>query len=471
MRAWFRSGPIRRQITALAIGPVILLVVIGAVTEPLMLEKYESIAYAETTALKIETVVEQVRMSQSPEQIAAILDAVDRTGLQVEIVPAAELQGLAHEEVVAGDVRRLVQADLPVSLEPILREETVGQLDDVLVVRVDAATALAFAPAPAGPDSLINDQQVSAILMVLAYMLPVMLLAYYAGRVITAPLSSFAAAAQSLSPDEGADRPFDEGGSLEVRTLAKSLNDMRSRTRRMIDDRTRMLRAINHDLRTPLTRLRLRAEQSDQPELRHAMLRDISRIVEMIEETLTYLSREASAEESVRVDLSSLLGTVCSDFADIGFSVTYEGPERFAYSCKPHALTRAITNLVDNGTKFAATVTVRLGRESDGAVRIAVADDGPGVSAELRGKVLEPFFKTNAARTLGDRGGFGLGLSIVDDIVRSHRGSMRLVDSDPKGLTVLIDLPAEAPRAGDRNGRRRTAKPSRSTMASRARAA
>lgn len=449
MKSWFRSDPIRRQITALAIGPVILLALIGALTEPLTLEKYESSSYAETTSLKIETVVEQVRMSDSPEQIAAILDAVDKTGLRVELVPAAELHGLAQEDVGAGDVRRLVQADLPASLEPILREDTAGTLDDVLVVRVDAATALAFAPLPAGPDALIIDRQVNAILITLALLLPVMLLAFYAGCVITAPLSRFAAAAQTLSPEEGEDRPFDEAGSLEVRTLAKSLNDMRSRTRRMIDDRTRMLRAISHDLRTPLTRLRLRAEQSQQPELRDAMLRDISRIVEMIEETLAYLSKNVSAEEWVKADLPSLLGTVCSDFADIGFTVAYEGPERLAYRCKPQALTRAISNLLDNGTKFAGTVSVRLSREPGGAVRIAVSDDGPGVPAEIRGKVLEPFFKASAARTVGSRGGFGLGLSIVSDIVRSHGGSMQLVDNDPTGLTVLIDLPASTPRASE----------------------
>jgi signal transduction histidine kinase len=443
MRTWFQSGSIRRQITALAIGPVILVALLAIVTQPLTPNVYESTSYAETTAIRIETVVEQVRVSDAPAQIAAVLDAVSKTGLRVEIVSAAELNGSPQKAVADGDVRELVRGNLPASLHAVLRGTTRdGALSDVIVVQVDGDTALAFAPALGSPDALISHKQVNFILKALVVILPVMLSSFYAGRMITAPLTRFADAAQSLDPDEGQDRPFEEGGSLEMRKLATSLNDMRGRIRDMLNDRTRMLRAISHDLRTPLTRLRLRAERSAQPDLRGAMLNDIKRIDEMIDETLTFLSKDVSAEEPVNADLPSLLQTVCADFADIDFATTYDGPDRFTYPCKPRALARAISNLVDNGTKFANVVIVRLVVHATGAVQIMVADDGPGVAEELRRKVLEPFFKGSAARTATDGGGFGLGLSIVNDIVRSHGGSMRLLDGNSGGLTVSVDLPA-----------------------------
>jgi signal transduction histidine kinase len=209
-------------------------------------------------------------------------------------------------------------------------------------------------------------------------------------------------------------------------------------------------------LRTPLTRLRLRADRSAQPELRAAMLKDIARINDMIEETLTYLSNNVGAEALVKADLPSLVETVCADFADIGFAVTYEGPGRFTYLCKPRALTRAISNLIDNGTKFASAVVVRLVDHADGSARIFVTDDGPGIPINLRERVLEPFFKASAARPANGPGGFGLGLSIVNDIVRGHGGSMQLLAGTPSGLTVRIDLPATIDSTATRVEMRKT---------------
>lgn len=452
MREWFQTRPIRKQISALALGPVILVALLAAVTQPLTLREFESTSYAEKTAIRIEQVVEQVRVSDTPAQIAAVLDAVSKTGLRAEIVSAAELEGPPQAVVADGDVRQLVRDNLPASLHPVLRAKTQdGALPDAIVVRVNRDTALAFVPALAGPDAMINDRQVDRILMGLVVILPVMFLSFYAGRMITAPLTRFVDTAQSLDPDEGKDRPFEEVGSLEIRKLAMSLNDMHGRIRNMLNDRTRMLRAISHDLRTPLTRLRLRAERSTQPDLRGAMLNDIERIDEMIGETLTFLSKDVSAEEPVQADIPSLLQTVCADFADVGNAVTYEGPDRFSYPCKPRALARAISNLVDNGTKFANVVVIQLLIDNPGVVQILVSDDGPGVAEELRRKVLEPFFKANAARTVTDRGGFGLGLSIVNDIVGNHGGSLRLLDSILGGLTVCVELPAVI-REASQNG-------------------
>lgn len=440
----FWIGSIHRQIAALAIGPVIGLVMLGTISELVLRDDLESVSYARMTALKIEMVIDQIRASASAEQKAAILDAISKTGLQIEEVSAAELSQEAETEIPADDVRRLVRDNLPTTFAAAFRTKTsAGKLHDVLVVGIGDNRALAFRPASPPPDAWISDQQVSVVLQVMGLVLPVVVLSLYAARVIAAPLLEFAKAAETLRPDDGPDRPFNESGAAEIRTLARSLNEMRSRVRSMIDDRTRMLRAISHDLRTPLTRLRLRAERSAQPELKAALLKDISALSDMINDTLTYLSKEMAAEKPVNADLPSLLATVCSDFSDVGFDVRYAGPERFAYRCKPRSLARAITNLVENSTKFAQEISVELSVLENRTVRISVVDDGPGLPVGLRTRVLEPFFKADTARTSTDRGGFGLGLSIVDDIVRAHGGTIELLNRAPHGLAAQMDFPAE----------------------------
>lgn len=439
----FQSGSIRRQITALAVGPIIGLVILNAISEYLLRVDLGSISYARMTALKIETVIDQVKASTSAEQKAAILNVTSRTGLQVEEVAAAELFQQTDVSVSFDDIRRLVRNNMPATFATAFRTETsTGKLRNVLLVGTGNDSALAFLPASPPTVGWFSDQQVYIVVHLMGHVLPVVLLSLYAVRVIAAPVLEFAKAAETLKPDEGPDRPFNESGAAEIRTLARSLNDMRSRVRGMIDDRTRMLQAISHDLRTPLTRLRLRAERSTQPELKTALLKDISAPDDMIDDTLTYLSKEMATEKPVNADLPSLLATVCSDFSDTGYNVKYVGPERFAYRCRPRSLARAITNLVENSIRFAQRISIELAVLENGTVRISVVDDGPGLPVGLRIRVLEPFFKVDTARTLTGRSGFGLGLSIVDDIVRAHGGTIELLNREPHGLEAKMDLPA-----------------------------
>jgi signal transduction histidine kinase len=439
-----KAGSIRWQIAASAIGPVILVSLLAILTQPLTLYEPESLSYARGTALKIEMIIEQVLAADTTAEEAAILAVASRTGLQVEEVPIAELSTVASLSLSRSDIRQLVRDHLPEAIPSSFRDRTAtGNLRNVLVVGTGDGRALAFMPAPAPPDTWITDQQIDLSLKVLVVILPVLVLSLYAASMITAPLLKFAEAAQTLKLDEGPDRPFNEGGAAEMRTLAKSLNDMRSRVRSMIEDRTRMLRAISHDLRTPLTRLRLRAERSSQPELKASFLADIAALSDMIDDTLIYLSKEMDAEKRLNADLPSLLETICADFIDMGYDVAYAGPERFAYRCKPRWLARAITNLVENSTKFAQRVTVTLSEVGTDIVRISVQDDGPGLPGNLRQRVFEPFFKVDTARTSAERSGFGLGLSIVDDIVRAHGGTIELLNAIPHGLIAHIDLPAE----------------------------
>jgi signal transduction histidine kinase len=258
---------------------------------------------------------------------------------------------------------------------------------------------------------------------------------------ITSPLVRFADAAKRLRLDGNEGEQFTAEGARELRTLATALNNMRHRIRKMVDDRTRMLTAVSHDLRTPLTRLRMRVERSKDPASREAMLADIDNLTTMIEESLQYLSSTVTAEPPRKVDISSLLRTIASEFCDLGHDVIYCGPERFGYVCQQKALIRAITNIVENAVRFGTKVAVELRNSPQGGAVIIVNDNGPGLEEGLREKVLEPFFKVDEARSLNSNSGFGLGLSIADEIVKGHGGSLLLENIVPHGLRVTIQLP------------------------------
>ncbi|WP_413989830.1 ATP-binding protein [Labrys okinawensis] len=443
----FRSGSVREPIIALAVAPVLLVVIFAGITE-LMGGTRHVISTADVLAVNIEMAVKAIRAADSPAQAEDIVRALNKAGLQVREMTRQEVDRDTQALTSDGDIRNLVAKRLPNLPDVQLRHiASPDAAQDLVVVGLDDTRTLAFT---LRPDARALDLRVLmpvVLWSVVAIAPVVILLTIYAGFMITAPLMRFAAAAQSLAPDDGPERPFSEKGAREISVLARALNDMRSRIHTMINDRTRMLRAISHDLRTPLTRLRLRAERSSQPELRDGMLSDISRINDMIEETLTYLRKDVATERLLRADLPSLLETVCADFSNAGFSVSYRGPTRLTYFCKPHGVYRAVANLVDNGTKFATDVVVSLETMEGGALQIDVSDDGPGLPDELKARVLEPFFKGDSARATDGDAGFGLGLSIVHDIVRDHNGRLSFVDRSPHGLTVRLLLPAQADAA------------------------
>jgi signal transduction histidine kinase len=272
----------------------------------------------------------------------------------------------------------------------------------------------------------------------------VTILSVYAVRWIVSPLSSLAAAARSFGQSPDHDGIVSRSGPREIVQVADALNDMRTRIRALLDERTRMLAAISHDLRTPLTRLRLRAERISDQGMKEGMLHEITRVTRMLDETLEYLRADLRSERICRVDLPSVVQTVCAEFADVGHAVSYDGPAHLTWSCRSNALTRAITNVVDNAVKHGSAVTVTL-RSTKGRVEMDVTDDGPGIPSLLREKVFEPFFKGDDARAPGDREGFGLGLSIARDVIKGHGGEISLLDRKPRGLIVRLSLPSETP--------------------------
>jgi signal transduction histidine kinase len=267
----------------------------------------------------------------------------------------------------------------------------------------------------------------------------VSLLGLWAARALTAPLSSFAKAAEDFSLN-GAAAPLPERGPEEIRSVAKALNRMRERITALIDDRTKMLAAISHDLRTPITRMRLRSEFIEDDGHRSRMLRDLDQMRSMLESVLSFLRNDRKLESMTLVDIASSLQLVTDQFADMGHKVAYEGPEHAMATVRPDDLHRSVTNLVENAVRFGAEARIRLIVSPD-IMTIEVEDDGPGISDSRKDVMLEPFVRGDEARNMDEASGFGLGLSIARTIVLAHRGALSLNDRTPHGLIVRIELP------------------------------
>ncbi len=267
----------------------------------------------------------------------------------------------------------------------------------------------------------------------------VTLLGLWAARSVSAPLSAFAKAAESFSLNS-ATAPLPERGPEEIRFVAQALNRMRERIGGLIDDRTRMLAAISHDLRTPITRMRLRSEFIEDEVNRSRMLADLDQMRSMLESVLSFLRNDRKPESLTLVDLASALQLVTDQFADMGHKVTYVGPDHAMATARPDDLHRSVTNLVENAVRFGAEATVRLRMSPDSAM-IDVEDDGPGISDAHKADMLEPFVRGDNARNMDEAAGFGLGLSIARAVALAHGGELSLHDKKPHGLIVRIQIP------------------------------
>jgi signal transduction histidine kinase len=257
-------------------------------------------------------------------------------------------------------------------------------------------------------------------------------------RRVTAPLASFAVAAERLGRDVAAP-PVPETGTIETRQASRAFNDMQVRLRNLIENRTRLLAAISHDLRTPLTLLRLRAENvEDQPE-RDKMLATIAEMNSMIEATLNFARDETLAEPRRPTDLSSLLQSITDDMSDAGLPVTMAPARPLIYECRPKALKRAVTNLIDNAVKYGKTAHAAINATSK-AVEITIDDDGPGIPESEIKRVLEPFYRVEESRNR-ETGGVGLGLAIALSAVQAQGGEMSLVNRPSSGLRAVVRLP------------------------------
>ena len=227
--------------------------------------------------------------------------------------------------------------------------------------------------------------------------------------------------------------------SPQKQMAMRAFNRMQERLRRFNDDRTRMIAAMSHDLRTPLTRLRLRAELVEDHDQQQKMLADLDMMGRMIESVLSFAPDDTEHESRSLVDLSALVEGICQDADDAGGPVTFSGPRGVTISCRPTAMRRAISNLVGNAVKYGRSSTVSLIPEADRAV-VTVEDEGPGIPRSEREKVFEPFYRIESSRD-PDTGGVGLGLSVARSIIWEHGGDIVLSNRKGGGLSVRLELP------------------------------
>lgn len=430
----------RQQIFLLAVLPIFLLAAFAAIRASLRETDHLRVEWASYVAADIAVLAERIRHPEVPGNVETTLRLAAEKGITAEVTgehapDAIDLRAGRFDEPTYRDlVARLI-----VLTE---RAESGGRAGiSVLAVRIDEDRSLLLHPQPlAFPSRRV--EVLRSLGMTLLVVLPVLLLSYYLSHRLTRPLVDFAAAARRISLDEASQEPFRAGGALEIRSLGDSLNVMRARINRMIDQRTSLLRSVGHDLRTPLTRLRMRAERCTDVDLQRSMLQDITTLAAMIDESMRYLNnKESGLEAPRRVDLSSLLHTIAADYADTSIPVSVDGPRRLVCQCMPRALTRALCNLIDNASRYGTTIEIVLAEDETGDIVIDVRDDGPGLSDDMKKRALEPFFKGDPARAVGPRNGIGLGLPIANGIARAHGGTLRLLDRTPHGLIARLVLP------------------------------
>lgn len=264
-------------------------------------------------------------------------------------------------------------------------------------------------------------------------------LAFVVAKMTARPIKDLAIAAAALGND--IDRPpLDVSGPAEVRQAATAFNAMQARIKRQIQHRTHMLAAITHDLQTPLTRLRLRLEKVGDTELRRKLLEDLAVMQSMVREGLDLARSMDSAEAMQRLDIDSLLDSVCADAVDAGQDVTLEGRTRTSIMAQPNALRRCLNNLVDNATKYGRYARLQLEREGMDIV-IRIRDGGAGIPADQLEAVFDPFFRLETSRSR-DTGGTGLGLTIARNIAENHRATLQLHNHPSGGLEAILRLPA-----------------------------
>ncbi|KQT78827.1 ATP-binding protein [Methylobacterium sp. Leaf466] len=257
-------------------------------------------------------------------------------------------------------------------------------------------------------------------------------------RGVVGPVTALAQAAERAGRGIAVD-PLPERGPDELRTMTAAFNEMQARSRAFVTDRTRMLAAISHDLRTPIASLWLRAEMVEDVALREAMVTTIARMGRMVDATLAFARDDAMAQDSGPLDLAVLIRSLVDEHTVLGRDVTVSGPDTIPFHGRSIALRRALDNLVENAVRYGGCARIGLDR-SDGAILIAIDDDGPGIPPDRIEEMFAPFARLEDSRS-AETGGTGLGLAIARSAIRAHGGTIRLLDRDGAGLRAQVTLP------------------------------
>lgn len=299
----------------------------------------------------------------------------------------------------------------------------------------DSTTAVFYARVP--QESFVR--LASLVPRLLLTLLVFFALAGLVVRMLTLPLARLARAAATLGADpEGS--PLKESGPREVRSVICAFNRMQSQVRGYLLERTRILGAISHDLKTPITRMRLRAEMLSDPALRTKFVRDLDEMEALVGSTLEFFRSLGNEPRRQPVDVRALIESLCEDWREGGLEAAAHGTALVPYSAHPQALRRCLNNLIENALRYGEQADVTI--EDDGrTLRVSVRDRGPGIPAAEIERVFEPFFRLESSRNRVS-GGAGLGLSIARNIARWHGGEVTLRNvPEGRGLVAELVLP------------------------------
>jgi signal transduction histidine kinase len=264
------------------------------------------------------------------------------------------------------------------------------------------------------------------------------LVAAFAARQFSRPIERLAEAVRQFGLNPRAP-PITETGPRELQQVIKTFNAMQAQIQKFVAYRTMMLAAISHDLRTPLTRMRLRGEFIDDQEQQARLFRDVDEMQNMVDEALAFFRDDAIAEDTTSFDLPHVLLTIANDYADQGIDIAYSGPAHVVYRGRPLTLKRALTNLIDNAVKYGKTPEIELFCEET-ALAVAIRDRGPGIPPDDLDQVFRPYFRVDKSRSRST-GGVGLGLTVAQAIVQGHGGEIILKNRPEGGLEARIVLP------------------------------
>ena len=263
------------------------------------------------------------------------------------------------------------------------------------------------------------------------------------GRRMAKPMRDLAKAAGQLGRGEAVE-DLPEAGPAETRETVRAFNLMRARLDRYVSDRTAMLAAVSHDLRTPITSLRLHAEFVEDAETKAKILAALDEMQRMTGDALVFIREDTHREETRTVDLHALLDSTAADLAELGHDIAVADTGRILVTCRPAALRRALRNLLENAAAYGGRAAARIERDGE-EIRVVVEDEGPGIPEADLERVFEPFVRLEASRSR-ETGGSGLGLAIARSILRGHGGDIRLDNRADGGLRVTVTLPgAERP--------------------------
>lgn len=285
-------------------------------------------------------------------------------------------------------------------------------------------------------DELLPARLATTLISAAALILAASLLATY---FLARPIRQFAEALRQIGGDPRA-APVREAGPTELRAAIAAFNALQAQLRKFIDDRTLMLAAISHDLRTPLTKIRLRGEFIDDEDQRARLFRDVDELQAMADSALAFFRDDYKDEESTSFDFAGLLRTIVDDYDDQGAHVRYSGPDRFAIHGRPFSLRRACMNLIDNAVKWGGSADLQLTCGLT-TLTLTISDCGPGIPLDALEKVFNPFFRVEHSRNRST-GGMGLGLTSALAVIRAHAGDIALRNKPEGGLIVSVTLPA-----------------------------